>query len=69
MIASRGKSERNLSGEGEKLRKFMVGAVLVIHVEVKASAEREAQAGSEARGGGEETAAAAMVKLIGNQLG
>ena len=47
----------------------MVGAVLVVRVDVKACAEREAQAGSEACGCGEETAAAAMVKLIGNQLG
>ena len=47
----------------------MVGIVLIIRVDVKASAEKEAQAGCEARGGGEETAAAAMVKLIGNQLG
>ena len=47
----------------------MVGAVLVVRVDVKACAEREAQAGSEACECGEETAAAAMVKLIGNQLG
>ena len=46
----------------------MLGGVLVIRVDVKASAERETQAGSEACRGGEETAAA-MVKLIGNQLG
>lgn len=43
----------------------MLGAVLVIHVDVKASAERKAQAGSEACRGGEEITAAAMVKLIG----
>lgn len=37
----------NLRWKGEKLRKFVVGTVvLMVHVGVKASAEREAQAGS-----------------------
>ena len=59
----------NLRGKGEKLRKFTVGTViLVVPVDVKASAEMEAQV-LEACGGGEEAATAAMVKPIGNQLG
>lgn len=69
---ARATSERKFELEGEKLSKFMVGPViLVVHVGVKASAKREAQVleacGGHGRGGG--GAAAAIVNLIGNQLG
>lgn len=61
-------SERKFEVEGEKLSKFMV--ILLVRVGVEASAEREAQAGSGGLWGMEEGAvAAAIVKLIGNQLG
>lgn len=68
---TRATSERKCEVEGEKLSKFMVDLViLVVHVGVEASAEREAQAGSGGLWGRESGgAAAAIVKLIGNQLG
>lgn len=68
---TRATSERKFEVEGEKLSKFMVGPViLLVRVGVEASVEKEAQAGSGGLWGMEEGAvAAAIVKLIGNQLG
>ena len=59
----------NLRGGERKAEKVHGRCCPGRRVDVKASAEREAQAASEACGCGEESAAAAVVKLIGNQLG
>lgn len=56
----------------EGLKKSVVGSAMPwfvsIHVGVAASARGRLRQGLEDGGGGEQTAAAVMVKLIGNQL-